>query len=110
MADSQHTERPAAVTPAKRDSYLRYVQIHLELLHDSLAGQDFGCGLGQWDREEIDRHLLEIWNIAWAAKLEVVDPRPAPDAPSGDGGRRMADGGRSSDGGKVIPFRPRLAG
>ena len=93
MADSQHTERPAGVTPAKRDSYLRYVQIHMELLQDSLTGQDFGCGLAQGDFEAIDKLLLEIWKIARDAKLEVVEPRPTP-VPSA----------------KVIPFRPRLAG
>jgi hypothetical protein len=93
MADSQHTGQPAGVTQTKRDSYLRYVQIHMELLQDALTGQDFGCGLGQDDREEIERHLLEIWNIAWTARLVVVDPRPA--APYSA---------------KVIPFRPRLAG
>jgi hypothetical protein len=92
MADKQQTGRPAAVTQAKRDSYLRYVQIHMELLQDSLAGQDFGCGLEPGDRQEIERHLLEIWNITWTAKLEVVEPRPAP-----------------VQSGKVIPFRPRVA-
>ena len=101
MADSQHTGQPASVTPAKRDSYLRYVQIHMELLQDALAGQDFGCGLGQDHRVEIDRHLLEIWNIAWTARLEAVDPQPAPGSPSGD----AAAAARSA---KVIPFRPRL--
>ena len=102
MADSQHSERPAAVTPAKRDSYLRYVQIHMELLRGSLTGQDFGCGVAQRDLEAIDKHLLEIWKIACAAEVVAVDPRPAPDAPSGD-----AAATRSA---KVIPFRPRLAG
>jgi hypothetical protein len=93
MADSQHSERPAAVTPAKRDSYLRYVQIHMEVLQDSLIGQDYGCGVPQRHLEAIDKHLLEIWKIACAAKLEVVDPQPAP-----------------IESAKVIPFRPRLAG
>jgi len=93
MADSQHTGHPAGVTQAKRDSYLRYVQIHMELLQDALSGQDFGCGLGQDDRQEIERHLLEIWNIAWTAQLVVVEPRPA-----------------TPQSAKVIPFRPRLAG
>ncbi len=110
MADSQHTGQPAGVTQAKRDSYLRHVQVHMELLYDALTGQDFGCGLGQDDREEIDRCLFEIWKIAWAAELEVVNPRPAPGAPSADGERRMASGERSSDGGKVIAFRPRHPG
>jgi hypothetical protein len=90
MADSQHAGRPVAVTPAKRDSYLRHVQIHMELLQDALSGQDFGCGPGQGHLEEIDRRLLEIWNIACAAKLVVVDPRPG-----------------KTRSGKVIPFRPR---
>jgi hypothetical protein len=93
MADSQQVELPAAVTQAKRDSYLRHVQIHMELLYDALTGQDFGCGAGQGDREEIDRHLFEIWKIACDAKLVVVDPRPG-----------------KTQSGKVIPFRPRLAG
>jgi len=102
MVDSQHGERPAAVTPAKRDSYLRYVQIHMELLQDSLTGQDYGCGVAQRDLEAIDEHLLEIWKIACAAKLEVVDARPAPGAPSA--------GAPAAQSAKVIPFRPRLAG
>jgi hypothetical protein len=96
MADSQQVERPVAVTQAKRSSYLRHVLIHMELLHDSLAGQDFGCSVGQKDREAIDRHLQEIWTIACDAKLVVVDPRPAPEAPTQSG--------------KVIPFRPRKSG
>jgi hypothetical protein len=73
----------------------------MDLLQDSLAGQDFGCGPGQRDLEEIHRHLLEIWNIASAVKLEVIDPRPAPDAPSGDAATAQSA--------KVIPFRPRAA-
>jgi hypothetical protein len=93
MADSQHGKRPAAVTPAKRDSYLRYVQIHMEVLQDSLTGQDYGCGVAQRDLESIDKHLREIWKIACAATLEVVEPRPA-----------------LVESAKVIPFRPRLAG
>ena len=88
MADSQHTERPVGVTQAKRDSYLRYVQIHIELLQDALTGQDFGCGVGLGDLEAIDKHLLEVRKIACAAKLGVVEPRPAP-----------------VQSGKVIPFR-----
>jgi hypothetical protein len=88
MADSQHTGQPAGVTQAKRSSYLRHVQIHMELLQDALTGQDFGCGAGQGDREKIERHLLEIWEIAYDAKLEAVAPRPA----------RIQSG-------KVIPFR-----
>jgi hypothetical protein len=103
MANSQNTEKPAAVTQAKRDSYLRYVQIHIELLQDSFAGHDFGCGVGQEDRAEIDRHLVEIWGIACDAKLVVVDPRPAP---SGDDSAAA----RKNQSGKVIPFRPRLVG
>jgi hypothetical protein len=93
MANSQNTGKPAGVTPAKRDSYLRYLQIHIELLQDSLTGQDFGCGVGQGDLEAIDKHLVEVRKIACAAKLEVVEPRPAP-----------------VQSGKVIPFRPRLVG
>jgi hypothetical protein len=100
MADSQHIERPAAVTAAKRNSYLRYVQIHMELLQDALTGQDYGCGVAQRDLEAIDKHLLEIWRIVCAARVEVVDPRPAP---SGD----AASTAKSA---KVIPFRARLAG
>ena len=96
MADSQHIERPAVVTAAKRNSYLRYVQIHMELLQDSLTGQDFGCGVAQSDVEAIDKHLLEIWRIACAAKLEVVKPRP--------------EAAAAAQSAKVIPFRPRLAG
>jgi hypothetical protein len=92
MADSQQVERPAGVTQAKRSSYLRHVQIHLELLQDSLAGEHLGCGVGQGDREEIERRLLEIREIAWAAELAVVAVRPAP-PPSA----------------QVIPFRPRAA-
>jgi hypothetical protein len=98
MADSQHTECPAVVSRVKRASYLRHVQIHMELLYDALTGQDFACGVGQGDRGEIDRHLFEIWKIACDAKLVVVDPRPALDAPSAD-----------AQSAKVIPFRPRIA-
>ena len=105
MADSQQVERPVAVTQAKRNSYLRHVQIHMELLQDSLTGDHTGCALGQGDREEIDKRLLDIWNIACAAQLAVVDPRPAPGAPSGDG----APAAPGTQGGNVIPFRPRLA-
>ena len=103
MADSQQVERPAAVTQAKRSSYLRHVRIHMELLQDSLMGAEFGCGLGQGDRDEIERHLRDIWSIAWAAELAVVDRRPAP---PGDG----AAPAPGAQGGKVLPFRPRLAG
>ena len=106
MADSQQVELPAVVTQAKRNSYLRHVQIHMELLQDSLTGDHTGCALGQGDREEIEKHLLGIWKIACAAQLAVADPRPAPGAPSGNG-PTAAPG---SQGGKVIPFRPRLAG
>jgi hypothetical protein len=106
MADSQQVERPAAVTQAKRASYLRHVRIHMELLQDSLAGGEFGCGVGQGDREEIEKRLLDIWSIACAAELAVVDRRPAPGAPSGDG----AAAAPGAQGGRVIPFRPRLAG
>src|SRR5512134_1092064 len=59
MADSQQVDRPAAVTQAKRDSYLRHVRIHIELLQDSLTGREFGCGVGQGDREEIEKRLLD---------------------------------------------------
>jgi hypothetical protein len=106
MADSQHSERPVVVSRAKRDSYLHHVRIHMELLQDSLAGDNFGCGVGQGDRDEIDKHLLEIWNIASAVKLVVVDDRPAPAAPSADN----VTAAPGAPGGKVIPFRPRLAG
>jgi hypothetical protein len=108
MADSQQIEQPAAVTSAKRNSFLRHVQIHMDLLQDSLTGKDFGCGVGEGegDREKIDRHLQEIWRIVWAAKLIVVDPRPAPSAPSGDDAPKA----RSNQNSKVIPFRPRLVG
>jgi hypothetical protein len=104
MADSQHTERPVVVTRAKRDSYLRHVRIHMELLQDSLAGDHLGCGVGQGDREEIDKHLLDIWNIVWAARLAVVDRQPPSGATSDD-----AAAAPGAPGGKVIPFRPRLA-
>jgi len=103
MADNQQVERPEAVTQAKRDSYLRHVRIHVELLQDSLSGREFGCGVGQGDREEIEKRLLDILNIARAAKLAIVERRPAP---SGDG----APTAPGSQGGNVIPFRPRLAG
>ena len=103
MADSEQVARPAAVTQAKRSSYLRHIRIHMELLHDSLAGREFGCGVGQDDREEIDRRLLEIWNIASAAELATVDPRPAPPAPSGE----SATSTPAARDGKVIPFRAR---
>ena len=93
MADSQNTGRPAGVTPAKRDSYLRYVQIHIELLQDALTGQDFGCGIGPGDLEAIDKRLLELWKITCAARLAVVEPRPAPVQSA-----------------KVLPFRPRKSG
>ena len=106
MADSQQVERLAVVSRIKRASYLRHVQIHLELLRDSLAGDNFGCGVGQGERDEIDKHLLEIWNIASTVKLVVVDGRPAPAAPSADN----ATAAPGAQGGKVIPFRPRLAG
>ncbi|MGH9723103.1 MAG: hypothetical protein ACRD8O_23070 [Bryobacteraceae bacterium] len=92
MADSQHAELSAVVTQAKRDSYLRHVQIHMELLRDSLTGREFGCGVGQAECEAIEKHLLDIWNIAWAAQIAVVDRPPAPSAPSADGGWRMANG------------------
>ena len=88
MAD---TER--VVTQAKRNSYLRHVQIHMELLQQSLAGEHFGCGVGQYDREEIEKRLDDIWNITCAAMLAVVDARPTP-PPSA----------------QVLPFRPRKAG
>lgn len=106
MADNQQVERPAAVTQAKRDSYLRHVRIHIELLLDSLSGREFGCGVGQGDHEEIEKRLLDIWNIAWAAQLALVERRHAPGAPSGDG----APTAPGAQGGNVIPFRPRLAG
>lgn len=79
MADSQQVDRPAAVTQAKRDSYLRHVRIHIELLQDSLTGREFGCGVGQGDREEIEKRLLDILNIARGAELAVVDVRSAAD-------------------------------
>jgi hypothetical protein len=94
MADSQHTVRPAGVTQLKRASYLRHVQIHMELLRESLTGEHFGCGVGEIDREAIDRHLLEIWGIASAAQLERVEVAPPADA----------DPAPSA---QVIPFRPR---
>lgn len=96
MADSQQVERPAVVSQAKRNSYLRHVQIHIELLQDSLQGREFGCGAGQGDRDAIEQHLLEMWNIISAAELAVVDLRPP----------RSGRGGQS---GKVIPLRPRPA-
>ena len=102
MADNQQFERPAAVTQAKRDSYLRHVRIHVELLQDSLSGREFGCGVGQGDRDEIEKRLLDILNIARAAQLAIVERRPAP---SGDG----APAAPSNQGRNVIPFRPRLA-
>ena len=40
MADSKNAGRPAVVTAAKRNSFLRHVQIHMELLQDSLAGDE----------------------------------------------------------------------
>src|SRR5215510_6974454 len=97
MADSQHTESPAVVSRIKRASYLRHVQIHLELLQNSLAGGHFGCGVGQGDRAEIEKRLLEIWHITEAAQLAVVDVRPAAHAVLPQSAQ-------------VIPFRPRLAG
>ena len=103
MADNQQVERLAVVTQAKRNSYLRHVQIHMELLQNSLTGGEFGCGVGQGEREEIDRHLFEIWKIACAAKLAVVDPVPG--TPSGEG----VTPAPGTQGGNVIPFRPRLA-
>jgi len=103
MADNQQVERPAAVTQAKHDSYLRHVRIHIELLQGSLSGREFGCGVGQGDREEIEKRLLDIWKIASAAQLAVVERQPAP---SGDG----APAAPSNQGRNVIPFRPRLAG
>ena len=103
MADNQQVERPAAVTQAKRNSYLRHVRIHIELLQGSLSGREFGCGVGQGDREEIEKRLLDIWSIARAAQLAIVERRPAP---SGDG----APAAPGAQGGNVIPFRPRLAG
>ena len=102
MADNQQVERPDAVTQAKRDSYLRHVRIHIELLQGSLTGREFGCGMGQGDREEIEKRLLDIWKIASAAQLAVVERQPAP---SGDG----APAAPSNQGRNVIPFRPRLA-
>ena len=105
MADSQQVELPV-VTQAKRNSYLRHVQIHMDLLRDSLAGEHVGCGIGQGDRDEIEQRLLDIWHVAWAAQLAPVDRRPAPDAPSGEG----ATAAPGAQGGNVIPFRPRLAG
>ena len=103
MADNQQVERPDAVTQAKRDSYLRHVRIHIELLQDSLTGREFGCGMGQGDREEIEKRLLDIWKIASAAQLAVVERQTAP---SGDG----APAAPGTQGRNVIPFRPRLAG
>jgi len=105
MADNQQVERPDAVTQAKRDSYLRHVRIHIELLQDSLTGREFGCGVEPGDREEIEKRLLDIWNIACAAQLAVADRRPAPANPSGDG----APAAPGTQGRNVIPFRPRLA-
>ena len=105
MADNQQVERPAAVTQAKHDSYLRHVRIHIELLQGSLSGREFGCGVGQGDREEIEKRLLDIWSIARAAQLAAVDRPPGPGAPSGDG----APAAPSNQGRNVIPFRPRLA-
>ena len=103
MADNQQFERPAAVTQAKRNSYLRHVRIHIELLQGSLSGREFGCGVGQGDREEIEKRLLDILNIARAAKLAIVERLPAL---SRDG----APAAPGTQGGNVIPFRPRLAG
>lgn len=103
MADNQQVDRPAAVTQAKRDSYLRHVRIHIELLRDSLAGREFGCGVGQGDREEVERRLLDILNIACAAELAIVERLPAPGAPPGDG----ATPAPNAQGGNVIPFRLR---
>ena len=105
MADSQHVERPVVVTQAKRDSYLRHVRVHMELLQDSLTGKQFGVDVGQKDREEIEKLLVDVWNIAWAAQLAAVDQRPAAGAPSGES-VTAAPGAR---GGNVIPFRPRPA-
>ena len=105
MADSQHTDRPAVVSRVKRASYLRHVQIHIELLQDALSGERFGCGVAQRDREEIDRRLLEIRNMAEAVLLIPVDARPAARVTSDD-----APAAPGPQGGKVIPFRPRLAG
>ncbi|MGH8640864.1 MAG: hypothetical protein ACRET6_04085, partial [Burkholderiales bacterium] len=56
--------------------------------------------LGQGDREEIEKHLLGIWSIAWGAQLAVAERRPAP-APSGDGPAAAA--------GNVIPLRPKAS-
>jgi hypothetical protein len=98
MADSQHTEFPAVVSRVKRASYLRHVQIHIELLQDALAGERFGCGVAQRDREEIDKRLLEIRSIAETALLASVDTRPA------------AEDSTPPPSAQVIPFRPRAAG
>jgi hypothetical protein len=98
MADRQHTERPAGVTQAKRDSYLRYLQIHMELLQDALTGQDFGCGVGQGDLEAINKHLLEISKLIRAAKLEHVEIA------------QPADNANPPPSAKVLPFRQRLIG
>jgi hypothetical protein len=92
MADSQNAGRP--VTAAKRNSFLRHVQIHIELLQDSLAGDEFGCGLAQADWDKIEKRLLEIWDTALAAELAVIEPRPAVDV-------------TSLQSAQVLPFRPR---
>jgi hypothetical protein len=91
MADSQQVDRPAVVTQAKRNSYLRHVQIHMELLQESLTGGHFGCGVVKADREEIEKRLLDIWRIACAAELEIVEARPV-----------AGDPPRSA---QIIPFR-----
>ena len=97
MAESRHTAHPAVITAMKRDSYLRHVRIHMELLHDSLTGKHFGCGVGERDREEIDKRLLEIWSIAAAAKLEHVEVAPSADA-------------TPPASAKILPFRLRFVG
>src|SRR5262245_65799987 len=96
MAESRHTGQPEAVTQPKRASYLHHVRIHLDLLADSLAGSQVGCGLARRDREDISRHLHEIWSIACGAKLSVVERPAAPAAPKVQGSH-------------VIALRPRQA-
>lgn len=97
MADSKNAGRPAVVTAAKRNSFLRHVQIHMELLQDSLAGDEFGCGLSQADWDKIEKRLLEIWDTALTAELTVTEHQPTPAAVT------------PTQSATILPFRPRPA-